>query len=120
MTRTGEHGTHGREHAYVLEDARCTGGSYRHILSFVSKNRLWVSDRGHTQPCFIFLEILVTAAKQHVRLEMENVVILFCLAEMACKHKNATFEEENLMFPSTLLLLIVLWADTVFQECRRG
>lgn len=35
MTRTGEHGTHGREHEDVFEDARRTGGRYWRIMSSV-------------------------------------------------------------------------------------
>lgn len=50
-------------------------------------------------------------AKQHVRGEMENVVIMFCLAETGYKYKNGTFGEEYLMFASALLLVIVLWAE---------
>lgn len=53
---------------------------------------LWVSDRGRTRPCFIFLEILAPLLQKHLRGEM---VFMFCFAETTCKDKHDISEDEK-------------------------
>lgn len=118
----------------VLKDARCTPSSYRYIMSFVSKNRLRVSDRGRTYspPSFSF----VHSGKHHLRGEMAGMECVLCNIVDVCAPCTSTRDsklfycsrnntqgqkwwmsafEENLIFSSILMFLIVLGADTVFS-----